>query len=331
MQKKSAPVGDIASVGEFGLIAAIAKTLEGNTTASVVLGLGDDAAVVAAPDGRIVVSTDMLIEGNHFRRDWSSAREIGMKAAAANLIDVAAMGAAPTALVVALAVPAELEVEWVTDLYIGLRTEAEATGAAIVGGDVVRGDKIVISVTAFGDLAGTGPVRRDTAQPGDVLAVAGRLGWAAAGLSILGRGFRSPRTLVDAQRHPQPPYAAARAAARAGATAMIDVSDGLIADVGHMAVSSGVAIDIDPTALTVDDQVAAAAAAFNTDPLIWVLTGGEDHAVAATFPPNSELPPGFSKIGRVRAVAEVPALSKAGVTVGGRVPLNSGGHDHFAN
>ncbi len=331
MDKKATQAGDIASVGEFGLIAAISETLAGHASPNVSLGVGDDAAVVAAPDGRVVVSTDMLIEGRHFRRDWSSAQEVGAKAAAANLSDIAAMGASPTALVVALALPPDLEVDWVRALYVGMRTEAEANGAAIVGGDVVRGDKIVISVTALGDLAGAEPVHRDTARPGDSLAVVGRLGWAAAGLSILGRGFRSPRSLVDAHRHPQPPYDAARAAARAGATAMIDVSDGLVADVGHLAVASAVAIDIDPTALRVDAQLAAAAAAFNTDPLIWMLTGGDDHAIAATFPPGAELPAGFVKIGKVREVAEVPQLGKPGVTVGGRVPLHTGGHDHFAN
>ena len=161
------------------------------------------------------------------------------------------------------------------------------------------------------------------------MAVAGRLGWAAAGLSILSRGFRTPRALVDAQRRPEPPYAAALAAAAGGASSMIDVSDGLVADLGHIARASGVAIEIDPTLLEVAEPVASAAAAFNADPLVWVLTGGEDHAVAATFPAGVELPEGFTTIGVVRDVADVELLEAPGVTVGGRVPRGSGGHDHF--
>lgn len=321
----------IADVGEFGLISAIDRALAGHTSPGVHLGRGDDAAVVAAPDGRVVVSTDMLVEGRHFRRDWSSARDVGVKAAAQNLIDIAAMGAHGSTLVVALALPADLPVDWVTEMYAGMRAEAEAQGAAIVGGDVVRGDRIVISVTVIGDLAGATPVLRSGAQVGDVVAVAGRLGWAAAGLSILSRGFRTPRALVDAHRRPEPPYAAAWAAAAAGATAMIDVSDGLVADLMHVAVASGVAMDIDPTALVVADPVAGAAAAFNADPLVWILTGGEDHAVVATFPAGVTLPEGFVAFSTVVEPADVPALSGPGVTVAGRVPLGAAGHDHFAS
>lgn len=321
----------ISDVGEFGLIAAIDRALAGQAAPGVEVGLGDDAAVVAAPgDGRVVVATDMLVEGRHFRRDWSSGRDVGAKAAAQNLIDIAAMGARGTTLVVALGVPADLPVPWVTDLYAGMREEAEAQGASIVGGDVVRCDRIVVSVTAIGDLGGAQPVRRGGARPGDVVAVAGRLGWAAAGLSILSRGFRTPRALVDAHRRPQPPYAAALAAAAGGATSMIDVSDGLVADLGHVARASGVGIDVDPTHLVVGEPVAAAAAAFNADPLTWLLSGGDDHAIAATFPADAALPEGFVVVGTVREVADIPALAGPGVTVAGRVPLGGGGHDHFA-
>lgn len=322
--------GLISDVGEFGLIDRIDQALAGQSAGGVQVGIGDDAAVLTAPGDRVVIATDMLVEGRHFRRDWSSAADVGAKAAAQNLIDIAAMGARSTTLVVALGLPAELPVDWVTDFYAGMREEAQAQGATIVGGDLVRSERIVVSVTALGALIGAEPVQRSGAQPGDVLAVAGRLGWGAAGLSILSRGFRTPRALVDAHRRPAPPYDAAAAAVGAGATAMIDVSDGLIADVGHVARASQVAIDIDPTLLVVDEPVASAAAAFNADPLVWVVTGGEDHAVAATFPSAAELPEGFAVIGAVADVADVDVLEAPGVTVGGRVPRNAGGHDHFA-
>ena len=319
----------ISDVGEFGLITRIDAALAGHAAAGVHVGIGDDAAVVGVTGGRVVVSTDMLVEGRHFRRDWSTGADIGAKAAAQNLIDVAVMGARTTTLVVALGLPADLPVEWVTDFYAGLRAEAEAQGAAIVGGDLVRSDRVVISVTAIGELTGPDPVLRSGAEPGDVVAVAGRLGWAAAGLSILSRGFRTPRALVDAHRRPEPPYEAAAAAAAGGATAMIDVSDGLVADLGHIARASEVAIEVDPSLLAIAEPVASAAAAFNADPLVWVLTGGEDHAVAATFPADAALPEGFTAIGVVRDVADVELLEAPGVTVGGRVPRGSGGHDHF--
>ena len=320
----------ISDVGEFGLITRIDAALDGHSAAGVHVGIGDDAAVVGVTGGRVVVSTDMLVEGRHFRRDWSTGADVGAKAAAQNLIDVAVMGARTTTLVVALGLPADLSVEWVTDFYAGLRAEAEARGAAIVGGDLVRSDRVVISVTAIGELTGPDPVLRSGAEPGDVVAVAGRLGWAAAGLSILSRGFRTPRALVDAHRRPEPPYEAAAAAAASGATAMIDVSDGLVADLGHIARASEVAIEVDPSLLAIAEPVASAAAAFNADPLVWVLTGGEDHAVAATFPADAALPEGFTAIGVVRDVADVELLEAPGVTVGGRVPRGGGGHDHFA-
>ena len=320
----------ISEVGEFGLIERIHAALGSGTAAGVHVGIGDDAAVVTMPGDRVVISTDMLVEGRHFRRDWSAAGDVGAKAVAQNLIDIAVMGARPTTLVVALGVPAELPVDWVTDLYGGMREAAGEQGATIVGGDVVRSDRVVISVTALGTLSGSEPVLRSGARPDDVVAVAGRLGWSAAGLSILSRGFRTPRALVDAHRRPEPPYESARAAAEAGATAMIDVSDGLVADLGHIARASGVAIEVDPTLLRVDEPVASAAAAFNADPLVWVLTGGEDHAVAATFPADVVLPEGFTVIGTVAEVADVEVLAGPGVTVGGRVPRGGGGHDHFA-
>lgn len=320
----------ISDVGEFGLIARIDAALDGHLATGVHVGIGDDAAVVGVTGGRVVVSTDMLVEGRHFRRDWSTGADVGAKAAAQNLIDVAVMGARTTTLVVALGLPADLPVEWVTDFYAGMRAEAQAQGAAIVGGDLVRSDRVVISVTALGEMLGADPVLRSGAEPGDVVAVAGRLGWAAAGLSILSRGFRTPRTLVDAQRRPQPPYAAAAAAAEGGATSMIDVSDGLVADLGHIARASQVAIEIDPTRLEIGEPVSSAAAAFNADPLVWVLTGGEDHAVAATFPADVALPEGFTVIGVVSDVADVEVLEAPGVTVGGRVPRGTGGHDHFS-
>ncbi len=177
----------VADLGEFGLIAAIQALLP---VGGEILGIGDDAAVVRAPDRRVVATTDLLLEGRHFRRDWSSGFDIGGKAAAENLADIAAMGATPTALLVGLAVPGDLAVAWVEDLARGLAEECRRAGASVVGGDVSGAGSVMLAVTALGDLAGRDPVTRGGARVGDRLAVAGRLGRSAAGLALLESGIQ---------------------------------------------------------------------------------------------------------------------------------------------
>jgi thiamine-monophosphate kinase len=309
----------VAGVGEFGLIDRVTARLTYGQ--SCLLGPGDDAAVVAAPDGRVVASTDVLVEGRHFRRDWSGARDVGHRAAAANLADIAAMGATPTALLVALCMPADLDLAWAEELADGLGAEAALVGASVVGGDMSASPTLTIAVTALGDLADRPPVVRSGARPGDVVALAGRTGWAAAGYTVLSRGFRTPRLLVEAFRRPEVPYAAGPEAARSGATAMIDVSDGLLADLGHVAKASGVAIDVTREAFEVPRQMRDAAQALGVDPYSWILGGGDDHALAATFPAAVTLPPGWRPVGRV--------AEGAGVTVDGTPYAGSAGWDHF--
>lgn len=310
----------IADTGEFELIDRITADLDADPR--VLVGPGDDAAVLAVTSGSVAVTCDVLVEGQHFRRDWSTAIDIGRKAAAASLADVAAMGGTATALVVGFAAPPDLPTAWAVECTAGLREEAAAVGASLVGGDVVQGPALVLSVTAIGDLAGRSPVVRSGARPGDVVAVAGRLGWSAAGLALLSRGFRSPKVLVDGHRFPQPPYAAGPAAAMAGATAMIDVSDGLVADLRHIAESSQVAIDLSTDGWEIPEAMQAAAAAYNLDPREWILTGGEDHALVATFPPDAELPEGFRVIGAVTP-------GGPSVSVDGQVRESAGGFRHF--
>ncbi len=295
----------MSDVGEFGLIDRVTEA--GGTSDRVLIGPGDDAAHVRTADGTFVVSTDLLVEGRHFRRDWSTAVEIGRKAAAANLSDVNAMGGVATALTVGLGVPADTPSAWVVELAKGFEQEAAVVGAHVVGGDMTASDVVVVAVTVMGDAPR--PVRRSGALPGDVVAVAGRLGWSAAGLATLGRGFRSPKAVVDAHRVPAPPYWAGRAAADAGATAMIDVSDGLLADLGHVARASGVVVDLRTSALTIDAPLMTVGEALGLDPLSLVLTGGEDYALAATFSAPTVLPDGWTVVGEVRHVPEGAAPS----------------------
>src|SRR3954463_9892112 len=298
------PADSVWVVGEFG---AIARVLAQAGTARVAqVGPGDDAAVLHTPDGRVVATTDVLVEGRHFRRDWSSAEDVGHKAAAANLADVAAMGATATALLVGRACPPETSTTWLEGVAAGLADECAPLGAAVVGGDLVAaaGDSaaVVLSVTALGDLGGRAPVLRSGARAGDVVALAGRLGWSACGLAVLRRGFTSPLAAVAGHRRPTPPYAAGPAAADAGATAMCDISDGLLADAGHLAADSGVRFALHRAALAnnfVSGPLPQVAAALGGNPLAWVLTGGEDHALVATSPPGAELPEGWTTIGSV--------------------------------
>jgi thiamine-monophosphate kinase len=312
----------VARTGEFGLIARVTARLAAGPTC--LIGPGDDAAVVTAPDGRVVASTDALVEGRHFRRDWSSAQDVGHRAAAANLADIAAMGAEPTALLVALCAPPDLDVAWAEALADGLGEEAATVGASVVGGDISASPTLTIAVTALGDLGGRAPVLRSGARPGDVVALAGRIGYAAAGYTVLSRGFRTPKLLVEAYRRPQVRYRAGPEAARLGATAMIDVSDGLLADLGHIATASRVGIDVKRDGFEVPAQMRDAASALGVDPYTWILGGGEDHALAATFPPGVRLPEGWLAIGSVDAAED------ALVTVDGR-PYRDGptGWDHF--
>lgn len=310
----------VAETGEFGLIERVTARLGSGPT--TILGPGDDAAIVAASDGRVVASTDVLVEGRHFRRDWSTAVDIGHRAAAANLADIAAMGASPTALLVALCAPPELSVRWAEELADGLAAEAAIAGASVVGGDMSASPVLTICVTALGDLHGNNPVLRSGAKIGDRVAVAGRLGHAAAGYTVLSRGFRSPRMVVDAHRRPSVPYGAGPAAARMGATAMIDVSDGLLADLGHIATASKVGIDLRKDALVIPEQMRDVAVALGVDPYTWVLGGGDDHALAATFPPDVLLTDQWRVIGMV--------TDAGGVTVDGKTYEDGpAGWDHF--
>ena len=324
----------LAAVGEIAALARILPRLP--SSPGTLLGPGDDAAVLAAPDGRVVLTTDVMVEGPDFRRDWSTPQDIGFKAAATNLADIAAMGARPTGLLVALTAPADLPVavrEGIADGFADA-CAALAPGCGVVGGDLTRSPTLTVAVTAVGSLDDAAPVRRSGARRGDVVAYAGSLGRAGAALRLL---FGAPDAaavaalrrerpdLLDEQLAPRPPLAAGRGAAAAGATAMLDVSDGLLLDASRIAKASGVVLDLDGTAL--DHDVRAVAQALGADESTArsiVLTAGEDHGLLACFPDGASLPAPFRVLGAV--VAGEPA-----VLVDGLPPTEeSGGWDSFA-
>ncbi|MCI2264601.1 thiamine-phosphate kinase [Sediminivirga luteola] len=373
-----------ADLGEDGLLARILPLVDpdrhlpgperpsAEARGGVLLGPGDDAAVVRAP-GDQVITTDMLVEGRDFHRDWGDGTALGIKAAAQNLADVAAMGARPTGLVVALGLPGDVPVAFVENLASGLAAEAARGGAAVIGGDLSGAGEITISVTAFGVLDGRPPVTRSGARPGDLVALAGTVGRAAAGLELLLAGYRpgvfrpadarlagaEPHALdalIGAQLSPRPPYPSGPEAARAGARALIDASDGLVQDLGRIAAASGVRIEIDGSSPALRSLIAELlpaarllgavrpedAAAEDTAPEAatpeerarrWLLGGGEDHGLLAVFPAagtreRPSLPVGFQIVGRVLAAEDGEA--QAGLVSLDGIPVDPhSGFSHF--
>lgn len=311
---------NVGEISEFDLINRL--SIKFPDTKHVLLGSGDDAAVVAMPDGDVVISSDIAIEGVHFRQDWSTGSEVGAKIAAANLADICAMGAYPVALTVSIGLPPTIAVNWVEQLAAGIADECERAKATVVGGDISRSNQIVIAITAVGQRRDQTVVTRYGAQVGDIVAIAGELGWAAAGLSCLVRGQLGPREAVDKFRRPNPDYSAAWRAGKAGANSMIDISDGLIADARHIAKASMVAIDLDSTALQAPAFLNRLARNLGVDPDVWMLGGGEDHVFLATFRKGQRLPAGFTRIGEV-------IEGKGEVFVDGALPKVPAGHDHF--
>ncbi|HWH98280.1 MAG TPA: thiamine-phosphate kinase [Pseudolysinimonas sp.] len=316
----------MSTLGELGEAAVLARIFPRlPESAATIIGPGDDAAVLRAPDGRMVVTTDTMIHGPDFRLAWSTPHDLGWKAAATNLADIAAMGALPTALVVAVAAPADTDVTVLEGIADGLRDACErlAPGCGVVGGDLSSSATLTIAVTAFGDLEGRDAVLRSGARPGDVVAVSGALDLAARGLELLferavddsgapdaARAVTVRAELpaeVEAQLAPEPPLLDGPAAALAGATAMLDVSDGLAIDGRRIATASGVRLDIDSSTLESPTS----------------LTGGEAHALLATFPPEVGLPGGFRVIGRV--------LAGEGLSVDGIPYQARGGWDPYVD
>jgi thiamine-monophosphate kinase len=281
-------------------------------------GVGDDAAVLDVPPGaQLVVSTDSSVEDVHFRRTWLTPEEIGWRATAAALSDLAAMGAAPLGLVWAATIPAAWT-DATDELAVGVGAAARHAGCPIVGGDLTRGAKLAMTLTVLG--TATRPLRRRGAMPGDVVWVTGTLGGPARALAAWEHGGRP--TDKDRARfaRPMPRIAHGMAAAQAGATAAVDVSDGLVQDAGHLAVASGVRL-----VLTLD----ALPLVFGADPLP-AAASGEEYELVLTAPASVDLaaalPPGVpvTRIGHVEAGAGVTALC------GGHVVEVVPGHDHFS-
>lgn len=317
----------------------------------VLVGPGDDCAVLDIAGGRAVITTDTQVVDQDFRAVWpsgrhTSGRDTGHKCAAQNLADVAAMGAVPTAAVVSITLPPDTPVRWLQDFAAGFTQAMDLMGAercALVGGDLGRGRELSVTATVVGFPQGR-TVLRSGATAGGTVVHAGVLGRAAAGLAALeaappsgweGLDAAVRESLITAQLRPCAPLAAGPAAARSGASAMLDVSDGLLRDAARLAAASGVVLDLDPRLLTPDvAALAAAGEAAGVDPWRWVLTGGEDHGLLAVLPPGGEVPAGMRAIGSCApggpAGGGAGRVSVAGVTARQWLGYEIGeGWDHF--
>jgi len=282
---------------EAELLAALSTIFSRVKDESILVGIGDDAAVVKAHLTPIALATDMAVEGTHFSRNWSSLYEIGAKITSANLADIFAMGGRPEYLLVAAALPKNFSVEDIEELALGIADEAASVDAIVVGGDLTFSDRMVISISVFGSVGK--PLLRSGAHVGDDLVISKLPGESAAGLELLKRGVLDAKSAEH--RNPTVEYEKAQAIS-AIAHSMCDISDGLISELNHMSDASNVQIVVDKSLLKKVpgfDQLEQLAAELGVDPWDWILHGGEDHAFIATVPGDASLPSGFTKIGTV--------------------------------
>ena len=326
----------LSSVGEFAEIARLSASL-GSTRFSphVIRSIGDDAAVLRPPRNHdLLFTTDALIESVHFDRRWDMPADIGWKALAANLSDIAAMHGAPLAAVITLGLPRRTPVRWIDDLYAGLRRASQKYNTPIVGGDTVRSPRdIMISIALLGSVPKGQAIYRDGAQPGDTLFVTGTLGSCAAALHAVS-GRPTPAALAPPlfrkHRRPVPRFDIIEAlhAKRVRATSMIDVSDGLVSDAGHLCEESHVAIEVDSRALPIAPALRRYAAQTHCDVTTWALHSGEEYELIFTCPARDakrvQSIKGVTCIGRVARGRGVYDIAS-----GRRVVLTPAGFKHF--
>ncbi|MEX0658683.1 MAG: thiamine-phosphate kinase [Egibacteraceae bacterium] len=309
-------------IGEFHGLARLGAMLDG-AGEGIAIGHGDDAAVILATQRGIVVTVDVLVEGVHFTHELSSWADIGWKAVAVNVSDLAAMGARPRAAVVGLCRPAGLPHDHVESLYRGMRAACDRWGVRLVGGDTARAGQLMVSVTAIGEVDPAAAVPRSGARPGDAVLVVGALGAASAALAQVAAGITPDPDLLAAHRRPVALAAAGQVLQARGATALIDVSDGLGADLGHVCAASGVRATVRWRDLPVAPGVRAAATAAGADVVEVVAGGGEDFALVATVAPEAA----HAVAAEAGAADGVPAAVVGEVTAGAGVVLTHDGHD----
>jgi thiamine-monophosphate kinase len=330
----------VGSLGEFALIDRLRRICGETQAPGLLLGIGDDtAAFEGEPSAAFLATCDIQVEGVHFRREWSSPAQLGRRAVAVNLSDVAAMGGAPRMALVSLAFPGELPLSVFDGLFDGMSQAMREHGGAVAGGNLARAPQLVIDITMIGAAPGGRYVTRSGAEPGDAVYVTGTLGDAAAGLETCLRGEASDidehaclvRRLIE-------PTARVHEGAQLGewglVSAMIDLSDGLAADLGHVCDASGVGVEIRRDDLPLSEELRRYARAKRTDASRIALAGGDDYELLFTVPPSAmgeveRRTRGWSapirRIGTILPAEEGRSVA----TSVGREALSSVGWDHF--
>ena len=325
-------------MGEDELVAVIRKVLSGGGP-GVLVGPGDDAAVVASPRGTTVLTTDMLVEGVHFDRALTSARDLGAKSIAVNVSDIAAMAASPRYAVVSLGLSEADDPAWVVELYGGMRAASDEYALSLVGGDVNRAPVSVISVTVVGEAAEGRAVLRSGARPGDRIVVTGSLGAAAGGLLLARSGNAAMATdwgrdLLEAHFRPVARVGEGQTLAQSGARAMMDLSDGLLLDLSRLCAESAVGTRLELSSVPVSIGLLRLAEVLPCDPLELALSGGEDYELVATIDPGAVDDARTRLLDRFGAaltdIGEITGSGFVGVDASGAEhPLEARGWDHF--
>ncbi len=336
----------LKGLGEFSLINRLTKQMRSYDN-TVILGIGDDAAAFRSTnDGKcFLVTCDMLVEGHHFSRDWITPEQLGHKALAVSLSDIAAMGGIPRYCLISAGWPSQMNVEDAEGIYRGMGALAEAFGVFIIGGDTVSAPQLILDVTVIGEMKGN-PVTRNGAKPGDLFAVTGTLGTSAAGLALLEGGMlpegklslAERQVLLQAHLQPQPRIREACILMEEGPpSAMIDISDGLASEIHHICESSGVGAEINQLMFPVNQETKKTAQIMQRNLLDWALYGGEDYELLVTLPENKMLAVkeklyalgvAFTLIGFVTDKSKGIKLMGDN---GSAVNLEKKGYDHFSD
>lgn len=333
----------VADIGEFGLIARLQQFIPPVESDGLIAGIGDDAAVVRLDEHRaMLITCDIQIEDQHFRTDYISYYQLGRRAMAVNLSDIAAMGGKPLFALISLAFPSSLPLDHFDELYRGMRDQLTEFSATIIGGNIAKADHgLIIDITLIGEVEMGQLLLRTGARPGDRILITGQLGGAAAGLAILtnfGRAYPDQfAPLVEKHRQPCPRIAAGQLLAQSGfATAMIDISDGLASDLYHILSASRVGAEIDQQRIPLPQQIHLACEAVHRPVWDVVLHGGEDYELLVTM--KSETPDHI--IERIMRESGTPITEigrilepEAGYSLidvdQKRIPIRPQGWDHF--
>jgi len=305
---------------EATLIERLRELFHTRLQSGIEVGIGDDAAVISPSNSKLVATVDMAIEDVHFRRAWSTPFQIGAKLTTANLADIFAMGAKPKYLLVAAAITEANNLEVVTELANGIKSVADKFEVAVIGGDLSKGEKMSLSITAFGEL-NKNPILRSGAKVDDLVYVSALPGLSAAGLAILGRGLDRPRYVVEAHLNPK---LTAPSELIAVANSMCDISDGVTTDGSNIAKASGVNIDLSKQLISNAvgfSDLKELADELGEDIFVWILSGGEDHFFLATVDPKNAKNELGVQIGVVKE-------GKGQVTLDGEI-IQKAGYQHF--